>query len=257
MSATQVYLYAASDLLYQGRRWIPTVSGVVGDVLAGIGVEFASACVRANAGSYALFDSTLYGHEKGWGHEQLDDCLTFDWRRAKSTLNAEGIAIWSGTEGDDYLTRATLVRLRNHEIPAITNPWAAIDLWGSLVAPYYDRDFIEFMLSLPHETLRNRSGQVELFARYHPDLWPHAGLDLSTLNCTNTLNKETIARGGLRSIWPLAGDGSKPRSALFRPEGIAALEEKALAGDEASWFRLNSLQPIAWAVEKGYVYEDD
>jgi len=252
MSATQVYLYGATELMYRKAMGIPAISGVIGDVLAGMGVEQARGWITHPSSSNALYHTVLYGHEKGWTPRCLDQCLTFNCMQYG--VGKAGARIWEETEGN-WLTRAALIRLRDHEIPAITNPWAAVDIWGSLVTPYYDRGYIEFMLSLPYDVLKDRRGQKELFARYLPDLWPHAGLRLDTLNCTNTLNTDTIRNGGLRSIWPLVGDGSKPAHRFFNPVGIASLEERALRGDTMAWFWLNSLQPIAWAIEKGYVNE--
>jgi hypothetical protein len=246
LSAVQAYLFAASELIGQENQGLPVISGAMGDVLAGMGVEFIERNLAAGCSGYDLYRMGCYCHDKEWKPADLDSCLTFDWREALEEVKPDGLAIWEATEGND-LQKATLIRLRDRGAQTITYAWAALDIWGSIVTPYLDRSYVETMLSMPPEVLRKRAGQVRLFERCFPEMWPHAGLDLSALNCTNAMNSSAIRHGGISSLWPLPADGQI--SPLFRADGVSAMIDKALAGDQATWFKLNSLQSIAWAGE--------
>ena len=237
ISAVQMYLYGASEMIGEEERGLPVLSGVIGDVLAGIGVDH----VRDIPGSYNLFRSGCYCHSKEWKPHHLGACLSFDWRAALESVKADGIDIWNNTEGGSLFVKSTLIRLRNRCSQTITYPWAALDLWGSIVPIYCDRSYIRSMLLFPVERLRGRECQKEMMATYFPKIWPYAGLNLNTMNCTNTMNAETVRHGGPRSIWPLVRDGSRPAHDLFKSGGIKTLVNQALAGDVQTWFLLHSL----------------
>jgi hypothetical protein len=252
VSAQQVYLYGASEMVYRDGRGLPALSGVIGDVLAGIGVRFAEEQLERLHHPYDLYRMGCYCHDKEWQRSHFADCLTLDWVAALAEVEAEGMNLWQRTEGN-AVQKATLLRLRNRCAQIITYPWAALDIWGGIVPVFCDRDYVRLMLSLPSTALRNRAGQKALFERYFPDIWPYpCGLKPSMWCEANTMNSETIRNGGLRSIWPLAADGSKPALEWFKPNGVRALVETALEGNEAAWFRLHPLQSIAWAMDKGY-----
>ena len=74
------------------------------------------------------------------------------------------------------------------------------------------------------------------------------------MDARNTTNVDTIT-GNPQAFWPLLCDGGRPRHRFFNPIGIKALYVKAITGHKPSWGLLASLQPIAWAIEKGYVNE--
>jgi len=121
-----------------------------------------------------------------------------------------------------------------------------------MVVPYLDRDYVASMLSLGEQALSGRSAQQQVFAKYHSDIWQYAGIPYQELDIRNTTNADTIT-GNPRAFWPLLPDGSRPNHKFFNPEGIKALYAKAIGGHVPSWALLASLQPIAWAIEKGYV----
>lgn len=248
VSGIQVYLYGASEMIGEEESGLPVVSGVIGDVLAGIGIGF----IKDIPSPYDLFRRGCYCQDKEWKPNHLDTCLNFDWRGALEPVKSDGAKIWDNTEGDSLFVRSTLIRLRNRCSQTITYPWAALDLWGSIVPVYCDRNYVQSMLSFPVDKLRDRNCQQEMIAKYFPKIWPHSGLNLNTMDCTNTMNTETIRNGGLRSIWPLVVDGSKPVHKLFKPGGIKTIVNMALGGDTQTWFLSQSLQSIAWAVDKGY-----
>jgi len=253
ISAVQTYLYGASEMI--GQEWLrlPVISGVIGDVLAGRGTQFIERSSSRIKDRYDLYRMGCYCHDKEWKPDDLDACLAYDWRASLEVLKPEGRLIWQNTECATPVGKANLIRIRNRCSQTITYPWAALDIWGSIVPVYCDRDYVSFMLALPPDVLRDRNGQRKLFARYFPHVWPHAGVDPKAWNATNTMNTETIRNGKSRSLWPLVANGSKPAHRLFKPVGIKALYGKALSGDETRWFKLNSMQTIAWAIDEGYV----
>lgn len=123
-----------------------------------------------------------------------------------------------------------------------------------MVSPFLDRDYIIAMLSLGEQALSGRSAQQQVFAKYHSDFWQYAGIPYRNLDDRNTTNVNTIANNP-RAFWPLLPDGSRPDHRFFSPKGIKALYAKAVKGHKSSWALLASLQPVAWAVERGYVNE--
>ena len=175
------------------------------------------------------------------------------------------------TEGDDLTKHAHLIHTRNRGNQYITYAWSVCDLYGGLVGPLYnDRHYVEFMLSVPHETLSDgaftrqvsdqgaivnekRTGQVKLFQQYYPQYYPHAGVQLSEFDWSNRLDKDALAKAKDAALWPLVPGGHRPTHDFFDSEKLRGLYHNALYGDMKSYYQLNSVQPIAWAVERGYV----
>jgi len=252
VGAGQVYLYAASEMMGREHPGIPVISGIIGDVTAGRPTGFVRKWLTKLPSDIEPFKEACYCYGNEWEAKYFDPCLTFDWRSAHEPLRKSWSQCWQETEGLTQIHRAALVRLRNRCPAIITSTWAAIDIWNSMVAPYLDRDHVVAMLSLEEQSLYDRLAQRQVFARYHSDFWQYAGIPYQELDCRNTLNLDTIT-GNPQAFWPLLCDGSRPRHRFFDPEGIKKLYVKAIGGCRRSWGLLASLQPIAWAIEKGYV----
>jgi len=251
VAALQVYLYAAAEMIGVEHPGIPVISGVTGDVTAGRPTAFVRRWLNDPPGG-GPFKWACYCHANEWKSENLDSCLAFDWRAALEPLHKSWTQCWEETEGLTSIHRAALVRLRNRCPVTITSTWAAIDIWNSMVTPYLDREYVTFMLSLGEQALTGRSAQQQVLTKYHSDFWQYAGIPYQELDTRNTINADTIT-GNPRAFWPLLPDGSQPGHRFFNPEGIKALYDKAIAGHVPSWGLLASLQPIAWAIERGYV----
>lgn len=254
ISAVQTYIYgAAAAISGHAYHGLHIISGALGDVIAGIGVEHIKRNLERRLDKYGLYRMACYGHDKQWPDSRIDSVLSYNWRAEFESARAEGCDLWDTTEGDD-IQKATMIRLRGHETQTVNYAWAALDLYGALVTPYCDRRYLATMLAMPYSVLYRRNGQQELFRRHYGHVWPHAGLDTKTMNCTNTMNLDTIRLGGARSIWPLELDGMLPNcGGLFKPAGVKSAIEQALSGDVATWFNLQQLQTIAWAEKRGYV----
>lgn len=252
VSALQVYIWAACEMIGAEHPGIPVISGVIGDVTAGRPTVFVRRWINDPPSDGQPFKWACYCHANEWEAGHLDPCLTFDWREALKPLRKSWTQCWEETEGLTSIHRAALVRLRNRCPLSITGAWAALDIWNSMVTPYLDREHLTLMLSLTEQSLGGRSAQQQVFKKYHPDIWQYAGIPYQKLDRRNTTNVDTIT-GNPRAFWPLLSDGSRPAHRFFNPEGIEALYARAIGGHKCSWGRLASLQPIAWAVEKGYV----
>lgn len=252
VSALQVYIFAACEMIGTEHPGIPVISGVVGDVTAGRPTVFVRRWLGDDPSPARSFRLSCYCHANEWEDEHLDPCLSFDWRGALEPVRSTWARCWQETEGLTLVHRAALVRLRNRCPTTITYTWGALDLWGSMVSPFLDRGYNIAMLSLAEQSLNGRSAQQRVFAKYHSDIWQYAGIPYPELDIRNTTNVDTIT-GNPQALWPLLCDGARPHHRFFRPAGIKTLYTRAIEGHKPSWGLLASLQPIAWAVEKGYV----
>jgi len=252
ISAVQVYLFGAAQMIGSEQLHLPVISGVIGDVVAGIGFPWLEDNLPRCHDSYEQYKIGCYCHDKEWVPALLDKVLTYDWRVAFEQVKEDGRRIWDQTEGPDDIIRGTLVRLRNRCSQYVVYTWGALDLWNSMVPVYCDRDYVSTMLGFPKNVLRNRIGQQQMLRTYHGNIWFNPGLDPKSWCEDNTLNIETINHGLLRSLWPLLATGFRPASCFFNPNEISKLIEKALRPDEHTWFKLNSLQSLAWAIGEGW-----
>lgn len=252
MCAVQTYLYGASKIMLDGQPQYPVISGVIGDVLAGISTHHVLNWLKQYESPADRFREACYCLACKWQPGDLDSLLTYDWRRALEPIRSIWADIWAATEGKSLTSRSALIRLRNRCSVYITYPWSAIDLWSSIETPYCDRNYVRFMLSLSDQVLMKRSGQRALLAEYHSDIWQYAGVPRSAYSTANQLNSETI-RNEPRAFWPLARDGSQPVHSYFKSAIIRQLYQRGIGGDTKAWQLLTSLQSIAWAVNKGYV----
>lgn len=249
LGATQVYVYGASRILGEEAH-LPVISGVDGDSLAGSGlVRTREILLKHQDDPITLFRTACYCYHKEWATTDLNGALRYDWRSALKGKEELWADIWNHTEGDNVIRHAYLIRARTRGSQYINYAIAAADLWGGMVSPYNDRDYITFMLSLPEVYREGRSGQIQLFQRYWPQLWPAAGITSGIhRRDTNTLDRDSISE---KSLWPV---GLKTwEHDLISREFVDGLYKKALAGDVRSFYLLNSIQPVVWALRKGYV----
>ena len=255
LGAVQVYLYAVSDLLGQENQEWPVVTGMNGDEHAGVALRRSVAKLKESQDPADRFQTACYSWVKEWLPGDLDAALPFDWRSELKAVRDIWASVWEETEGDDLLRHAHLIHSRNRGSQYITYAWQACDLLagGFVSSPYDDRYYLEFMYSLPHEFRMDRSGQVELFERYYPSLYPAAGLPETAYDERNTLDLDALRLAGEAALWPLEADGSKPGEDFFRPDTLAELYQRAASGDLRAYYLLNSVQPVAWAVDRGYV----
>lgn len=253
LGAVQVYIYGAAERFGQELR-LPIISGANGDEHAGVAVNRSRNKLSESSAPADRFESACYCWTKAWLPDELDACLNFDWRAALKPVKDVWASIWQNTEGDDLLRHAHLIHTRNRGSQYITYAWAWSDVWGGFVTPYDDREYIRFMYSLPHELRENRNGQVQVFQRYHSDIYPTAGkVEGQDFERTNRLDLDALVKAKEAALWPLAADGSKPSCGLFRPDKIATLYNNAVNGSLRSYYLLNSIQPLAWAIDEEYV----
>jgi len=247
VSAAQAYLYGAAYLLNDDR--LPLISGVVGDILSSHGATFARQWIETDIGPAERFKRACHCHAHEWKAIHLDRWLTFNWRKAIKPLEEQWASLWEASETAEYeLGKATLIRLRNRGSAYLTGPWALADLWGGIVTPYYDRDYVKFMLSMPPKMLYQRIAQQRLLEWTWPSTWPHGNHPNPRSLCwKGTVVPDTIT-GNEHAFWPLK-DGLQHR---FFNKSVQALYDTAITGNTISWGLLASLQPIAWALQKGY-----
>ena len=259
LSSTQAYIFGiASWIGAEGNRW-PVISGSCGDITAGSGMARVLEMykIRRTVSKREQFKLACYCHSKEWGREAFDSCIAYDTvsEVQRSGIQAEWAALWDATEAPASRHRSTsvrldMVRLRNRGSQYITYAWSATDLWGSYVSPFTDREYVTTMLSIPLESREFCTAQRQLGANRFSGIFPNGGVSPDRWDVSNTLNNTTISE---EALWPLVADGSKPAHPYFVPAGIQGLYAKALSGDAKSFFLLHSLQPLAWAIDKGYV----
>lgn len=252
VSAIQVYLYAAAEMMGTEHPGIPVLSGVTGSITAGSLVKYTRQWLSASLNAVESFRWACHCRPNAWPSKYLNTCLTFDWGNALELPQKSWSRCWQETEGLTPIHRAILVILRNRNSTVITYTFAATDIWNLMVVPYLDRGWVTSILSLGEQSLAGRSAHQRVFAKYHSDIWKYAGIPYQELDTRNTINVDTIT-GNQQAFWPLLPDGSRPDHKFFNPAGIEALYAKAIGGHKPSWGLLASLQPIAWAIEKGYV----
>lgn len=270
LGAVQIYLYDVCERVGRESPSWPIIAGLNGDEHAGIALFRSRNKLRQESDPADRFVSGCYSWVKSWLPRDLDAGLTFDWRGALKPIREIWTHIWQNTEGDDLTKHAHLIHTRNRGNQYITYAWQGCDLYGGLVGPIYnDRHYVEFMLSLPHEVLNEgtfdfevpmagtirevRTGQVELFQRYFPEHYPYARLPLDAFDWANRLDPDALAKAKGAALWPLVPNGSKPSHGFFNAAKFKELYRKAVNGDMRSYYLLNSVQPLAWAIEKGYV----
>lgn len=257
LSCTQAYIFGANTIIgSEGTHW-PLISGSCGDITAGGGTQriWNLRTFRQAFHSDARdqqFKLACYCQSKEWRHEALEKCIAFDTdaKLIQSEMRSEWTELWNATEVGNQGVRIDLIRLRNRGSQYITYSWAAADLWGCYVAPFTDREYVTTMLSLPYKSRIKCRDQKLYAAERYPRIFPDGGVPRSAWDVRNTINNTTISE---EALWPLVADGSKPAHPYFEQAGIRALYQKALSGDAHSFFLLHSLQPIAWAIDRGYV----
>jgi len=277
LGAGQAYIFGAvAQIVAEARH--PVILGQPGDTLAGKSVKETQERMSDVDDPAEQFKVLCHCQAMGWDEEVLDDCLTFDWRASLSQARSLWSSTWTGMGENEFppANRMSLARIRDRTAQYTAYPWTVIvDLWSSVVTPYADRDYVSFMLSLPVHLRHNRAAQSELMAQYFPKVFdrrgcwnsrPWAGLrwdyfdsisDDARVRARNAYDVGNIVDENSISgmaLWPLEPDGSKPAHPFFAARGMAALYERAVGErDVGSFFHLNSLQPIAWAIDKGYV----
>lgn len=268
LGAVQVYLYATCEGIGHANPDWPVVTGMNGDESAGVALNRSRGKLAKESDPADRFVSGCYSWVKAWLPHEMDAVLSFDWRKAVEPVRDVWARAWNSTEGDDLTRHAHLIHTRNRGNQYITYAWQSLDLYGGFVGPIYnDRHYVEFMLSLPHEVLsqgaftyavakksnvnESRTGQVSLFQRYFPEHYPVAGLSHDKYDWTNRLDVNALRKAGSEALWPLTPDGRIHD--FFKSEALADLYRRAANGDMRSYYLLNSVQPLAWAVGKGYV----
>ena len=248
----QAYLYGAAAMMgREGNYDWPVISGSCGDILAGVGVVHVLDKLRLGLPPHLQFRMAC--HNRGshsWSNKALSHGLAFNHQAAIERLYPMWADLWHATEFKEPTARCDLIRVRNRGSQYIAYAWAATDLWNGYVAPFTDREYITTMLSMPVPIRHSRSGQLQYMHQYFPKVFPNAGVSCTAYDISNTLNKTSVCAD---AVWPLLADGSKPAHNFFRPTEISAMHYRGLTGDMESFFWLRSLQPIAWAIDKGYV----
>jgi len=269
LGAVQIYLYDVCERIgLENREW-PIITGLNGDESAGIAIGRSRSKLQQESAPADRFVSGCYSWVKAWLPQDLDELLTFDWKRELEPIRNVWAHFWEHTEGDDLTKHAQLIHTRNRGNQYITYAWQACDLYGGMVGPIFnDRHYIEFMLSLPHDVLSSgafsydvsrtskvhekRTGQVELFRRFFPQHYPNAGLPFDAYDWTNRLDLDALIKARDKALWPLTSNGAISHD-FFKQSKLKELYKKAVAHDMRSYYLLNSIQPIAWAIQKGYV----
>lgn len=254
LASTQAYIFGANAILGSEATHWPLISGACGDITAGSGVARVMEMfeVRKTRSKRERFKLACYCHSKEWKSEAFDACVAFDafTELTRSRIQTEWSDLWDATEGHDLGSRIDVVRLRNRGSQYITYAWGAADLWGCFVTPYLDREYVTTILSLPYESRVGCRDQKRYGAQTFPHIFPDGGVPRTAYDVSNTLNQTTVSA---EALWPLVPDGSKPAHSFFVPAGIQALYKRALNHDMKCFFWLHSLQPLAWAIDKGYV----
>lgn len=256
LASTQAYIFGiAAWMGAEGNRW-PVISGSCGDITAGSGLARILEVYKVRQTGDNLkerFKIACYCQSKEWRKEAFDLCLSYDWDLAigHSELRSEWARLWKTSEGATIGVDLDLIRFRNRGSQYITYAWAATDLWGSYVAPFTDRKYVETMLSLPQSARELCIAQRRYGKQYFPGIMPDGGMPRSAWDVANTINDTSVSH---ESLWPLVENGSRPAHPLFNPVGVRNLYARAMTGDMKAAFWLQSLQPLAYMIERGHVY---
>lgn len=248
----QAYIYGAAQMIgSEGHRTWPVISGVCGDIVSGVGTNHVLQRLLRPRSPHQHFKMACHCEgTPSWRAKQLNAGLTYDWESCEHCTQHMWADMWKTRECDDLTASCALIRLRNRGSQLVTASWATTDLWNGYVTPYLDREYVVTMLSMPVEARQNRIGQRKYASQRFPAIFPNAGVPASAYDVSNTLNATSICN---EALWPLVADGSKPAHPYFNPAGIESMYQRALEGHLPSFYQLRSLQPIAWAIEKGYV----
>jgi hypothetical protein len=231
----------------RGER-LPLINGVPGDTLAGSRVAETGAAVglKEPADQFLALCQDPSGM---WGETDLDDLLDYDWRQEMDEARQAWAEAMTTAEGPNFVVRADVARLRNRIARLEHLMTICADLWGGEVSPYCDKDWARWALSMPPEWRLDRKAIIDMACTYWPHIFGRPS-DLGTYSGENTIDLDLASE---QTMWPLLPEGSNFGHDLLRPEAIRAICRGAAALDMKAIRKAWALQPLAWAIRKGYV----
>ena len=246
-SAYTAYIFAMYAFANQ-EVMLPMLSGTNGDSVTGSGYNDLVQRGVADMGLGEQAISICRDHgDMGWSDDKLDAALAFDWREELEKVKPQLVQAWQTTEGLSFQARAALFRVRNRTANIMRPALDSADLWGGAVAPYADRRHAAWMLALPDELREGRRLVIETTTTRVPQIFNRpSGLTDDSYDSNNTLDEDLASE---ETIWPLNGFAHD----LFKTERVKEICQGAAAVDMPSVRLAWGLQPIAWAMKRGYV----
>ena len=243
MSPLNAYIFAFIMRTLK-ERW-PVLHGMPGDTLSGNPMVGNLKYVARRFEDEGRFEQTCRTDPHSWNREDLDKLFTVGWREALADLRQTWAHTWCTTEGERLSQKADLIRLRNRSAMMTIRTFSICDVYGGMVSPYCDREYTEYMLSLPDEARLKRAEQIAMAKKRWPDHFPiPRPLRPKDWDTTNTIDRDNISE---EALWPIDALDHP----WFNRDYVDELKDKALGGDVRSFHLLFALQTIAYGLMRG------
>ncbi len=248
----------------------PIVSGFIGECLAGYDVSFQS---QFHSSSERVYQT----HPDGYTHWPIHDIRLLLKVPVDDALEQLACEIEKGINAvpGPWFQRLRFLTLWGRQRRFTYFQTTLCDYWREVAAPYLNRDYARFCLSLPRAVLEERRLQMDVFRRYYgmlatipgdfaPDPLILTGryllkrriagflpvqLQPESLQAFNPkpLSKDAdcVRDTGQASVWPIYETWSHLGDWLDLSR-IAAAYDAALAGDIKSVRKLQSIQALAY-----------
>lgn len=157
-----MYLMSFLDEL-NGETSAPAINGYIGDVLTGDGLNDAVAIHSARR--YQI-GTEWYVH---WTPDQLRSVAKFPVNEALEA-NADNIREQINSFPGAHYQKFLLLPLRNRQRLFISFMSTLMDYWRGVAAPFMDRSYARFCMSLPRAVFDHRRLLGDVFMRYYGKL---------------------------------------------------------------------------------------
>jgi SAM-dependent methyltransferase len=178
-------------------KCLPTLSGYVGDVVAGN--QLSDFATISKADSVTKFLKAQFQGPIGFKPDELRRLLNFDIDEYIPAIHLRWKKRWESAKGEPY-QKFILTFLRERGRSHISYLCTIADLFGGAITPFIDRKYLSTVIGLPFKSLLNRASQKAVFQKYYPDLW----LDDSKFPpYVHYINFLAIKKRGLENIVPV------------------------------------------------------
>lgn len=228
------------------KERLPMLHGMPGDTLSGNPVYGDMKKVAWRWDDAGRFEQLCRIDPHSWKTEELNQLLDFDWQHEFAQIRPVWGNLWRKTEGYRVPQRADILRLRNRSALMTVRTFAIADAYGGMISPYCDREYTEYMLSLPDEARLGRSAQKAMAKEKWPDHFNlPKPLSASQWDTDNTIDADNISKA---AMWP----SEQLEHPFFRKAYVEELRQRALDGDVHSFWLLWPLQTIAYGLMNDY-----
>ena len=149
-------------------KCLPTLSGYVGDAVVGHQISDFEAV--ANADAVSKFIKAQYQGPVGFTPDELRRLLNWNINECFQDIHHRWEGQWNTVNGKPY-QKFILTLLRERGRSHVSYLCTVADLFGGIITPFIDRDYLSTVIGLPFDALNKRAAQEAVFKKFFPNLW--------------------------------------------------------------------------------------